>query len=64
MTDYAIIAGAVIAAGAYMKWAARPVLLAYELGKAAEHVRARWRPASAPPPWPGRHWPKEGSGRG
>lgn len=36
-----IIAGAVIAAGAYLRWGLVPVWFAYELGKRVEKLRRK-----------------------
>jgi hypothetical protein len=35
------IAAAVIAAGLFLRWAAAPVLLAYEIGRKVERIKAR-----------------------
>lgn len=46
MTGYAIGAAVILAAGAYLRFATRPVLMAYELGKTVERIRRHRRPAS------------------
>ncbi len=43
---FAVIAAGIAAAGAFLKWATIPCLMAYELGKAVERVR-NGREASA-----------------
>jgi len=49
LTSYAIGAGVIVAAGAYLRFATRPVLTAYGLGKAVERIRQRGRPAGRAP---------------
>ena len=39
MTDYTIAAAAVIAAGAWLRFAVAPVLFAYEIGRRVERIR-------------------------
>ena len=39
MTAAPVIAGAVIAAGAYLKWALTPVLLSFRIGRMFERVQ-------------------------
>ena len=39
MTGYAIGAGTVVAAGAFLRWAIRPVLIAFELGRLFERMQ-------------------------
>jgi hypothetical protein len=41
MTGYAVGAGAILVAGGYLRFAIRPVLTAYELGKTVERARRR-----------------------
>jgi hypothetical protein len=40
---YGVAAGAFVAGGLFMKWAALPVLVAYELGRAVERFRNGWK---------------------
>jgi hypothetical protein len=43
VTGYVIAAVAVAAVGAYIKRGVLPVLIAYQIGKAAERGRHRWQ---------------------
>lgn len=41
MTDYAIAAAAIIAAGAWLRFGVVPVAIAYEIGRRVERLRLR-----------------------
>jgi hypothetical protein len=57
-----VTAVTVIAAGAWLKWATLPVLMAYEVGRQVQRVKDRTGPA--PPPARARGPVKPGNQRG
>jgi hypothetical protein len=49
MTSYAVGAAVILAADACLRFATRPVLTAYGLGRAVERIRQRGRPPGTKP---------------